>query len=689
MRFVIANTFQKALQRLESKDGAEAKLAKQAAFDFQMNPTQPGFSFERLNKSKEPNFWSLRVTDNIRIIVHRVPDILTLCYVDRHDEAYQWAERRRFEVHPETGAAQIVEIRETVREITRVIEKQSKPPLFGEFEADYLFALGVPTEWLDAVRQVSEDNFDKLIGHLPDEAVERLLDLAAGNPVPRPTPMKGVSDTIALLHPDAQRRFRVIDNQQEMRQALDFPWDQWIVFLHPSQRSVVERSFNGPARVTGSAGTGKSVVALHRAAWLARQNPKARILLTTFSKTLAIRLAQNADILLGKSAERKQIEIEHLHKVARDLWVKKNARQFLAVTIKRLTTLLEAAQANVDGGRQFSIGFLRTEFESVVDPAGLTTWEQYKAASRANRGTPLGARQKLAIWHVFEKLLQLMANENLNTWSSLCYQTARPSGRPIYDHLIADEVQDFGPAELRLLRSLVAPGKNDVLLCGDSGQRIYKSRISLLSCGLDVRGRSTQLKINYRTTQQIRRFADALFSSSETDADGDPLTRDAVSILNGPIPRVDSFGSIAEEIAGMTEWLVSRIGEGLRPKEIAIFGRTEAVLHDRAEPALNAAGLKGQLLNDDDPGIEDRISLGTMHRAKGLEFKAVAIVGCDAATLPSRSILEGIPDVADQGLFVEQERNLFYVALTRAREQVLVTYSGRPSPFLAKLPAGH
>jgi superfamily I DNA/RNA helicase len=276
-----------------------------------------------------------------------------------------------------------------------------------------------------------------------------------------------------------------------------------------------------------------------------------------------------------------------------------------------------------------------------------------------------------------------MAKENLNTWNSLCYQTAQSLGRPIYDHVIADEVQDFGPAELRLLRSLVAPGKNDVLLCGDSGQRIYKSRTSLLSCGLDIRGRSTQLKINYRTTQQIRRFADALFSSSETDADGDPLTRDAVSILNGPVPRVAGFSSIPEEVSGVTEWLEARIGEGMSPKEIAIFARTESVLHDRAEPALDAAGLKGQLLNEDDPPNQDAVSLGTMHRAKGLEFKAVAIVGCDAGLLPLRSVLDGLVDAADQGLFVEQERNLFYVAVTRAREQVFVTHSGRPSQFLA------
>jgi superfamily I DNA/RNA helicase len=291
----------------------------------------------------------------------------------------------------------------------------------------------------------------------------------------------------------------------------------------------------------------------------------------------------------------------------------------------------------------------------------------------------------LTIWRVFETLLQLLAKENLNTWNSLCYQTAQSLTVPVYDHVIADEVQDFGPAELRLVRALVVPGKNDILLCGDSGQRIYKSRTSLLSCGLDVRGRSTQLKINYRTTQQIRRFADSLFSSSEADADGDPLTRDAVSILNGPAPQVAGFGSIADEVCGVAEWLETRLSEGMKPNEIAIFGRTEAVLHDRAEPALEAAGLKRQLLNDDDAAIENHVSLGTMHRAKGLEFKAVAIVGCDLGVLPLRSVLDGMVDSADQALFVEQERNLLYVAVTRAREQVLVTHTSRPSVLLAQM----
>jgi hypothetical protein len=684
MKFLIANTFQKALQQLESKESSEAKLAKQAAFEFQMNPAQPGFSFERVTKSKDPNFWSLRVNDNIRIIVHRAADMVTLCYVNRHDQAYEWAERRRFEVHPETGAAQIVEIRETVREITKVIERQIDPPLFSKFEPDYLFALGVPGEWLDAVRQISEANFDALIGHLPDEAVERLLELAAGKPVPRPAAKSAVTDTTALLHPDAQRRFRVIDNQQELRQALDFPWNQWIVFLHPTQRSVVERSFSGPARITGSAGTGKSVVAIHRAARLARENPSARVLITTFSKTLATRLAQNADILLGQAAARQQIEIQHLHKIARDLWVKRTGRSFQAVSVKRLEALLENAQARIPGSGNFSLKFLRGEFEVVIDPSGITSWEQYKSASRASRGTPLGARQKSIVWSIMEGLLQLLAKANLQTWSSLCHQTAQGLTGPLYDHVIADEVQDFGPGELRLLRALVARGNSDVFLCGDAGQRIYKASTSLLSCGLDVRGRSTQLKINYRTTQQIRQFADSLFSRPEADADGEALVRDAVSILNGPAPRVEGFTSRAEEASGLATWLETLTGEGMKLDEVAIFARTDAVLQDRVRPFLEAASFKYQFLNDDDPPGGDCVSIGTMHRAKGLEFKAVAIVGCESELLPMRSVLDNIPDAADRQQFEKQERNLLYVALTRAREQLLVTHIRELTSFLSR-----
>lgn len=288
MDFRIADTFTDSLARLT---GEEQKAVKTTAFDMQLDPANPGMQFHRLERAKDRGFWSVRVSDDIRLIVHRTDRSLLLCYVDHHDAAYSWATRRRLSVHPRTGAAQLVEIRETVREITvpKYVEAPlatvSKPRLFADFSDDDLLSYGVPNEWLGEVREVNEDSLLELALHVPSEAAEALLSLAVGE-TPEVAPAIA-ADEDPFDHPDAQRRFRVMNNVEELERALEYPWDKWAVFLHPAQRELVERSFNGPARVSGSAGTGKTVVALHRAVYLARSNPDARVLLTTFSDTLA------------------------------------------------------------------------------------------------------------------------------------------------------------------------------------------------------------------------------------------------------------------------------------------------------------------------------------------------------------------------------------------------------------------
>ena len=267
------------------------KAVKTTAFDLQLNPANPGMSFHRLNKAKDKHFWSVRVSDDIRLIVHKSGTSLLLCYVGHHNQAYDWAERRRLETHPKTGAAQFVEVRETVQEIlipTYVEAPKlatAKLPLFAGLSDDDLLAYGVPSEWLSDVRRVDEDNLLALADRLPGEAAEALLELATGG---KPFPPQPVAPTMNPLdHPDAQRRFRLMSDVEELRRALEFPWDRWSVFLHPQQRQLVERQYTGPARVSGSAGTGKTIVALHRAAFLARANQNARVLLTTFSPMLA------------------------------------------------------------------------------------------------------------------------------------------------------------------------------------------------------------------------------------------------------------------------------------------------------------------------------------------------------------------------------------------------------------------
>jgi hypothetical protein len=678
MSLIIAETFTKSLAHLTA---AEQAAAKQTAFDFQINPAAPGFNFETLERPKDPNFRSLRVSQDLRIIAHQLSGSTMLCYVDHHDKAYHWAERRRIEVHPSTGAAQIVEVVE--KEVVKTIVRAQEPLLFAQHEPDYLLALGVPTEWLDAVRQVDQAGLEKLIGRLPEEAMERLMELAVGNPVPRPVRPSAVTP---LTHPDAQRRFRLLDDQQQLRQALDYPWEKWIVFLHPSQRQIIEKSFKGPGSVTGSAGTGKSVVGIHRAAGLARLYPNSRVLLTTFSRTLAVRLAQNLDLLLGADApERGRIVVEHLHKIARDLWVDHESMQLNIISGKPLMSLVDEANATVGNGA-FSSAFLRAEWENIVDSQGIRTWEEYQNASRMHRGKSLGTRQKLAAWRVFEVVHSRIQDGGFQTWDGVCYDVSKVLQgleKQPFDHIVADESQDFGPPELVLLRALAPAGDNDLFLCGDAGQRIYKSRFSWLGSGIDIRGRSSRLKLNYRTTEPIRRFADELLPGALAGAGGEQECRDSVSLLNGPAPEVHSYSSAIDESRGLGEWIGALVDEGFKPNEIAIFARTEASVTERALVGLKDLGFGAHKLSDDEPPSGDDVFIGTMHRAKGLEFRAVAVVAAGDTALPMRSVLDNLEDRGDKEDFLEQERHLLYVACSRARERLLVSCTGEPTVFLS------
>ncbi len=274
MEFLIAYTFTDSLSKL-SRD--EQKAVKTTAFDLQVDPVNPGMALHRIDNSKDKNFWSARVSRDIRLILHRTAQSCLLCYVDHHDAAYHWAERRKVEAHPKTGAAQLVEIRERVQEIViptyvetpPLIPEKAKP--FATLADEALLGYGVPPEWLDDVRVADEDTILEVSEHLPAEAAEALLEIATGG---KPKERE-VAPAAPFEHPDAQRRFRVISDVEELTRALEYPWDKWTIFLHPAQRQLIEKDYAGPARVAGSAGTGKTIVALHRAVYLARTNPEA------------------------------------------------------------------------------------------------------------------------------------------------------------------------------------------------------------------------------------------------------------------------------------------------------------------------------------------------------------------------------------------------------------------------------
>lgn len=689
MDFRIADTFTDSLGRLT---GEEQKLAKTTAFDLQLNPANPGMQFHRLNKSKDPNFWSVRVGSDLRLIVHKTAASLMLCYVDHHDAAYRWAERRKIERHPQTGAAQLVEVRETVREIIvpKYIEKlaPSAPAkrLFADTPEWVFLSYGVPPEWMDDVRTATEDTIFDVADHLPTEAAEALLNLATGAPLPPLSPDLP-PHVDAFEHPDAQRRFRVIESREELERALEAPWEKWTIFLHPAQRQLVERDFNGPVRVSGSAGTGKTIVALHRAVYLARKHPEARVLLTTFSDTLANALRPRLRLLISnepRTAER--LEVHSMRTIGRRLYDVHFGKVNLASESEQRSILAEVA--NAAGPHKFSSHFLWTEWATVVDAWQLESWEAYRDVRRLGRKTRLAEKQRRALWEIFETVRAKLIERGLITESAMFHRLATRLSdlrRPTFDYVIVDEAQDVSVGELRFLAALGQSRPNALFFAGDLGQRIFQQPFSWKELGVDIRGRSSRLCINYRTSHQIRSQSDRLLAPELSDVDGvTEERRGTISVFNSAAPQIAVDESETQECTRVAGWLRERMTEGLRPHELAIFVRSNSEI-PRAEAAAKAAGVPFVVLNEKVETRHGFLSIATMHLAKGLEFRAVAAMACDDEVIPLQERIESVADESDLDEVYQTERHLLYVACTRARDHLLVTAIKPGSEFLADL----
>lgn len=686
MQFLIADTFTDSLARLT---GDEQKAAKTTAFDLQMDPARPGLSFHRLDRARDKGFWSVRVSADLRLIVHRTASSVLLCYVDHHDRAYDWAERRKIETHPTTGAAQLVEIRETVKEIVVpvYVEEERPPapvlPLFADRGEDELLGYGVPPEWIDDVRQADEETLLALTDRLPAEAAEALLELATGGTprVPAPT------SADPFEHPDAQRRFRVVSNVEELEQALAYPWEKWTVFLHPDQRQWVERDFNGPARVSGSAGTGKTIVALHRAVHLARANPDARVLLTTFSDTLAHALRTKLRRLTGHEPRTlERIEVHTLESIGLRLHKALRGPAHLG-TADEIRSLLAASSTAVEGHR-FTLRFLETEWDQVVDAWQLTEWEAYRDVARLGRKSRLAQGQREVLWEIFEAVRRSLDEQGRATRAGMLTalgEAITESGAAPFDFAVVDEAQDIGVAELRFLAALAGDRANGLFFVGDLGQRIFQAPFSWKSLGVDVRGRSRTLRVNYRTSHQIRMQTDRLLGPEFSDVDGNREDRrGTVSVFNGPPPTVRVLPDAAEEIQVVGAWLAERAGEGTQENALGVFVRSEQEI-DRARAAVEAAGLPFQILDERVETAAGHVAIGTMHLAKGLEFGAVVVMACDDEILPLQTRIESVGDEADLQDTYDTERQLLYVACTRARDHLLVTGVEPGSEFLEDL----
>jgi len=657
MTFRIADTFSDALSRLTAQ---EQKAVKTAAFDLQMNSANPGLSMHRVDRARDKGFWTARVNSDIRLVLHKQGGDTLLAWVGHHDDAYAWAESRRIDTHPRTGAAQIVEIRETVEEVViqRYVEEAIRlPRLFQEESDDSLLSWGVPEDWLDTVRDATEDTVLDIASHLPAEAAEAILQAATGT---RPAPVTVAAGTDPFAHPDAGRRFRVMENLDELRAALDAPWERWTVYLHPAQREYVDRNFNGPARVIGSAGTGKTVVALHRAVRLA-QDADASVLLATFNGRLADALARKL-LLLANDEVRSRIRVGALGDVIRDLHASVFGPSKI-VDDATLTRLIETAQAKT--GAALSVAFLRDEWSLIVDAWNIQGWENYKDLPRLGRKLRMPAAKREAAWAVFEAVRNDLAAAGLKTEAQLAHELAEQQYFP-FGHVIIDEAQDVSVAELMLLGKMLGHVENGLFFAGDIGQRIFRAPFPWTAAGVEVRGRSRSLKVNYRTSHQIRRCSDNLLPETLVEPDGCEENRLGVtSVFEGAVPKIGKFANRTDEIAALQAWFGKLQSQGVDAADIMVLVRTPA-LADALAPMIDA-------------------KIMPMHDAKGAEYRAVAVIALDQDIVPLAERLLTAQDEGQLDEILNTDRHLLYVAASRARDFLWLSGVNPVSEFLEDL----
>ncbi|PAQ12095.1 3'-5' exonuclease [Mesorhizobium temperatum] len=696
MTTILADSFTSSLAKLANDEQKQAKLT---AFDLQANPDQPGLQFHRIDKSKDPNFWSVRVNRDLRIIIHKTGDSVMLAYVDHHDDAYKWAERRRIETHPSTGAIQIVEVRERVEEVALqpaiqpvqadlpfevAPDKESipAPPLFAKLTPDHLLSVGVPQDWLADVAEATEDSFFALASHLPQEAGEALLEYAATGIL---KPAEPVEDP--LEHPDTMRRFRVLEGLDELQAALDAPFEKWAVFLHPLQRGVVERDYSGPARVAGSAGTGKTVVALHRVMRILRLDPDARVLLTTFSDPLADALKRKLAVLSGGRDDLEgRVTVASFRRIAEELFGLTAGRKAHIADRETVRGLIERA-ANDAGVHGFSPRFLISEWENVIDAWRIDSADAYAEVPRMGRKNRLGQKQREALWQVFSRVREALRQKALFTPASLFQavtSTYASRAEKPFTHIVVDEAQDLGVPELRFLGAIAPDSPDALFFAGDIGQRIFQQPFSWKGLGIDVRGRSFTLKVNYRTSQQIRQMADRLLPKTIRDVDGlEDDRRGAVSVFEGIEPTVVIADDEAAERDAAAAFIRALLEDGIPPDQIAIFVRSPAEV-PRARAIAEAAALPYRTVSSG-KASDDTALVGIMHLAKGLEFRTVLVVACDEGVLPLAARVADVADEFELDEVIATERQLLYVAATRARDRLFLSSVKPGSEFLEDL----
>ncbi len=664
-----------------------------------------GAHLELLTGSLDQRVRTIRVDKFWRGVVVKLGEgRYALLRVMPHDDANKWAVRQKFGVNPATGIVEILDVptvKETVDTLKEVEDADVSGMLFADRKDKDFTRLGVDEHLIPILRRLNDDTeLLAIASYLPNAQADAVLLLADGTPVeeawaeiqasylvPAHTEVDTEDLDTALNQPGTKSGFVVTTTDTELVDLLTGDFEAWRTFLHPTQRSLAEKpTYNGPAKVTGGAGTGKTVVALHRARFLAQRlidtdDAAGRILVATYTKSLATNLDRTLRTFCTPE-QYGRLNVTTVDSLAQQaLGAGAKNRPAMDSDLRDIANSVVAMSGLDDLGLDGR--FLLAEWEQVILARQLHTFPEYATSARPGRGTRLTRPGRKAVWEAIERLTTELAGKGRSTYlqladraaDTLAARTTRP-----YAHAVIDEAQDLHPAQWRLIRAAVPAGPNDLFIVGDAHQRIYDYRVSLSFLGIETRGRSRRLKINYRTSQQILHWAQQILTGQPIDdLDGEIEEETGYrSSFTGPPPVVQNFTTAGQEADHVAEAIVGWLAEGVSASAIGVTGRTRAAVKPVQE-ALERRSIGWTDLGADKPGVR----IGTMHSAKGLEFARLAVVGVSTENVPlPAAVTPKATDETQHDHDLLRERCLLYVACTRTRDELLVTSAGTPSPFL-------
>lgn len=671
---------------------------------FRIDPKSPGINYETIKAARDKNLRSVRIDQAYRAIIlaPEKGNVYILLWADKHDDAYEWARNKVLKINPENGVLQFLES-EYIDEAQRFKSdlQEATKGLFASIRDRHLIRIGVPEDLIPLVRQVEiAADIEPLKKKIPAEAYEALALLADGESLEDVLSVydfHSVEDTghyidtndfsSALDRPDSQRRFLLTSDDEALQNMLNAPLEKWRVFLHPLQRKLIFRNWNGPVRILGGAGTGKTIVAMHRAKWLAEKllsDPDKKVLFITYTKNLAADIEHNLKSICSAELMRK-IEVINLDAWVKQFFVKAGYSFDIAFNEKRKNALWSQALVLKPNEPDLPDSFYREEWEKIIQPQSIGNLNEYLKARRIGRGVRLDRLMRQTIWPVFENYREGLNGAGLKEIED-AYREALTLIQSenislSYSSVIVDEAQDLGLNAFKLIRNLVPEQCNDLFIVGDPHQRIYGSKVVLSHCDIKIVGRSHKLRVNYRTTEQIRHAAVAVLKNITFDDldNGLDEQKGYRSLMTGDRPIVHCFNDIQDEIKYLIDSLGSSSQEDLIKTCIAIRRPADMERYIMAFEAADIAYYKVDHNTLDDVDHEG-VRIATMHRVKGLEFDSMYIVGVNDDVLPLAIKVSDDPTINRE--HEQRERSLLYVAITRAKRFCSISGFGTLSKFI-------